>query len=257
MKAPFLARKTHKWIALVIGIQVTFWMLSGAYMAVLDIDFIHGDPLVKNIDEPFLGNVEDLYLIKSIVNRYPRATQIDLVSRIGVPYYVVIEDSAEPVLLYATSGVPVSPIPVELVAELARYYYAGDGALSDVNLLRDDSDRPSEIQARPLPLWQVRFDDAIQTTFYISPSTGELVSRRHTFWRVYDFLWMFHIMDYESRTDLNNNLLRVASFFGISFGLTGVWLLVYALKRKRPVAGPINAADEGSKVRHDLVPKIS
>ena len=40
MKAPFVARRAHKWLALIIGIQAAFWMLSGAYMATIDIDFI-------------------------------------------------------------------------------------------------------------------------------------------------------------------------------------------------------------------------
>lgn len=257
VKAPFLARKTHKWIALVLGIQVTFWMLSGAYMALLDIDFIHGDPLVRNTDEALVDDNFGLYSVKLIVDAYPHATRLDLVSRVGTPYYVVKSEMAAPVLLKATSGEVVSPIPAEFATELAEHYYAGDGAVATVNLLVDGSERPTEIQARPLPLWQVRFDDAIETTFYISPSTGELISRRHTFWRLYDFLWMFHIMDYENRTDMNNNLLRVASFFGISFALTGIWLLVYALRRQKPVAGPFNPDDIASKSHHDLVPKTS
>jgi hypothetical protein len=257
MKAPFLARKTHKWIALVLGIQVTFWMLSGAYMAVLDIDFIHGDPLVRNTDEPIPGDLADLYSVQAIMQRYPQATRVDLVSRMGTPHYVVAADAVSPILLNARSGDVMSPISGESATALAQYYYAGERGVSDVKMLIDDSDRPTELQSSPLPLWQVRFDDAIETTFYISPSTGELVSRRHAFWRIYDFLWMFHIMDYENRSDLNNNLLRVASFFGIAFALTGIWLLVYAIKRRKVAVGPYNADDVSSKSRHDLVSKTS
>ena len=51
MNAPVIARKAHKWLTLIIGIQALLWMVSGAYMAVVDIDFIHGDPLVRNTDE--------------------------------------------------------------------------------------------------------------------------------------------------------------------------------------------------------------
>ncbi len=239
MKAPFLARKLHKWIALIIGVQVLFWMVSGAYMATVNIDFIHGDSLVKNVNRPLDDNLPLLYSVSAVLEQFPDATQVELVSRLGEPHYVVTDESSS-ALLNASSGRSVSPVRKDTAIELAEYYYAGEGVVSNAILLTDDSEKPSEIQTRPLPLWQVGFDDAISTTFYISPTTGELVTRRHTFWRLYDFLWMFHIMDYENRSDFNNNLLRVAAIFGFAFALSGGWLLFHALKRRKTSA---SAAD--------------
>ena len=43
-----LARKTHKWLGLVIGLQVVIWSLSGLYMTAVHIDIIHGDHLVQS-----------------------------------------------------------------------------------------------------------------------------------------------------------------------------------------------------------------
>lgn len=232
MKAPFVARRAHKWLALIIGIQAAFWMLSGAYMATIDIDFIHGDPLVRNQNEAIDSKGSTLYPIGTVLGLYPHATAVDLVARRGHPHYVV---TSEPdiVLLDAVTGEVRSPIGRDEAMLLAQYYYAGSGEVDEAMLLSDEALRPSEIQARPLPLWQVRFDDRIETTFYVSPSSGALVTRRHTYWRLYDFLWMFHIMDYENRTDINNNLLRVAALVGLIFTLTGGWLLVYSLKRPK------------------------
>jgi uncharacterized iron-regulated membrane protein len=239
MKAPFLARKLHKWIALIIGVQVLFWMVSGAYMATISIDFIHGDSLVRNVSRPLDDNLPGLYPLSSVLEQYPDATRVELVSRLAEPHYVVAAES-ETALLNAVTGQRISPLDEDMAIALARYYYAGKGVVVDANLLADESDKPSEIQTRPLPLWQVSFDDSIATTFYVSPETGALVTRRHTYWRLYDFLWMFHIMDYENRSDLNNNLLRVAALFGFGFTLSGIWLLFYALKRRKTSA---SAAD--------------
>jgi hypothetical protein len=44
---------------------------------------------------------------------------------------------------------------------------------------------------------------------------------------------MLHIMDYEARADVNNSVLRVFSVFGLSLGLSGVWLLLYSFRRKK------------------------
>ena len=254
MKAPFLARKTHKWLALILGIQTVIWMISGAYMASVDLDFIHGDPLVRNLSEPLIGERGKFYPIAAVIERYPKAVQVGLVSRLGRQYYEVVTETA-PVFLDAGSGDVLSPIDRDRAVALAKYYYAGGGEVSEATLLSDVSTKPTEIQTRSLPLWQIRFDDAIRTTFYVSPSTGELVTRRHTFWRLFDFLWMFHIMDYEDRTDINNNLLRLASLLGLGFALSGVWLLVYALRGRKAKPGRQEVGGTGRNTRHDLVPK--
>ena len=47
VKIHVLARKTHKWLGLFIGLQVVIWSLSGLYMTVVHIDTIHGDHLVR------------------------------------------------------------------------------------------------------------------------------------------------------------------------------------------------------------------
>ena len=43
MKPAFWARKAHKWIGLVIGVQALLWMCSGLYMTSISIDVIHGE----------------------------------------------------------------------------------------------------------------------------------------------------------------------------------------------------------------------
>lgn len=233
MNTPVFSRKTHKWLTLVIGAQALLWMVSGAYMVTMDLDFIHGDPLVRNLVENVEADFNELYPIGDVLADYDDAKSVDLVSRLGKPYYVVDAESGS-VLLDARNGAKRSPIAKTHVIRLAEHYYAGSGSVNGVRLLTVDDPSPTEIQTRPLPLWQVSFDDNIRTTFYLSPSTGELITRRHTFWRGFDFLWMLHIMDYENRSDVNNNLLRVASAIGLLTALSGLWLLVFSLRRHRP-----------------------
>ena len=72
-------------------------------------------------------------------------------------------------------------------------------------------------------------------TLYISPYSGELLSRRHDLWRGFDFFWMLHIMDYETRDNMNNALLKVATWMMVAMSLSGVWLLIFSFRRKRRV----------------------
>jgi hypothetical protein len=79
----------------------------------------------------------------------------------------------------------------------------------------------------------VDFDDVWNSSFYIDPNSGLFTTRRHSLWRVFDFLWMLHIMDYDERADINNTVLRLFSIFGTLMGLSGVWLLFYSFNRRR------------------------
>lgn len=78
----------------------------------------------------------------------------------------------------------------------------------------------------------MQFDDWHETTLYIHPDSGELVTRRHRMWRWFDALWMLHIMDYQARTDVNNALLRAASVAGLALGASGLWLLCFSFRRR-------------------------
>lgn len=232
MRAVVLSRVLHKWLALLVGIQLGLWTLSGFYMVVVDLDFIHGDPLVRNLRVPLVTTAPAIPAAQ-MTSRYPGATQVSLRSLPGVstPLYEVITEGRR-LLVDATNGAPLSPLPADMVKELARAYYAGDGKPASVSLI--ERDPPSELGARALPLWRVDFDDWLQTSFYIHPDSGSLVTRRHRFWRWFDFLWSLHIMDYRTREDVNNGLLRGATLLAATTVLSGAWLLYFSFRHKLP-----------------------
>ena len=144
MMASVFARKTHKWIALIVGIQATIWLISGAYFTILDADYIHGDHLIRNIDEPINNDVGILYSFAAVLERYPQATRVDLISRLGRPHYLVVMDPIS-VLLDAHSGKIKGPIGKNFAVSLAKYYYAGDGDVAKAALLTDELEKPIEI----------------------------------------------------------------------------------------------------------------
>ncbi len=64
------------------------------------------------------------------------------------------------------------------------------------------------------------------------------LDRRTTRWRVFDFFWMLHVLDFESRDDFNHPLLQVAALLGLLIALSGVifWAMTTPLFRKKPFA---------------------
>lgn len=231
MRPAFVSRSVHKWLGLFLGLQMALWTISGFYMVVVDLDFIHGDPLVRNLRVP-LAMEKPRIDVSEIARRYPEVTQIVIRSlpSIAGPVYELTAPGRT-VLVDAQNGNQISPLSEDHIQQLARLYYAGRGQLSAANLL--ERDRPLEIQTRALPLWRADFDDFLETSLYLHPDTGALVTRRHRFWRWFDFFWMLHIMDYDTRDDMNNGLLRATTVLGTLAALSGVWLLYFSFRRKR------------------------
>ncbi len=84
----------------------------------------------------------------------------------------------------------------------------------------------SEYRGRPLPAWRVIFDHPSATRIYVAADTGQVMARRNRTWRIFDFLWMFHILDFEDRNDFNHWLLRIMSVLGVLTVASGFFLFV-------------------------------
>jgi len=230
LKPAVIARTLHKWLGLIVGLQILIWLATGLYMVVVDLDFIHGDTLVKNMRESVAVPDTALLSMASLRTRYPDAIQIGLRPVMGKTFYTVVTADKR-YLLDAENGAIKSPLNEATARQIATYHFAGDAAVINASLIT--SNPPMEIQTRRLPLWRIDFDDRLKTSFYIDPYNGSLATRRHQYWRIFDFLWMLHIMDYEDRSDAHNLLLITAQASGLTFAITGLWLLFYSFSGRR------------------------
>jgi hypothetical protein len=92
-----------------------------------------------------------------------------------------------------------------------------------------------EYREKPLPAYAVSFDGDVNTTVYVSEELGTIQTYRNNQWRVFDFLWMLHVMDYQNRDNINNWLLRLFSVIGLITIASGFLLfgLTQKLSRKQ------------------------
>lgn len=227
-RAPLLARRLHKWIALVIGVQALVWSLSGFYMVAIDLDFIHGDHLVReeaprSLDVAALG--DPLFAARAV----PGATGVRLHRVLGRDIYIAAGPHGDVALDARTLERLSRPTEAD-IRRIAGERFNGPEPIVGVELL---DEVPFEIRGRRGPLWRVQFEGWNKPTLYFSASTGELLTRRHELWRVFDFLFGLHIMDYSDREDPNNLLLRVFSWAALTLMLTGAWLLLYSFPRRK------------------------
>lgn len=230
MKKAVLAYKLHKWLGLFVGLQVLVWLCSGLYMVIVNLDFIHGDPLVKNMQQTIVVPALADTSVADLHAQYPAAHDIGLRVVKGKTFYTVTTPDKRYLVDPVTAKV-ISPLGEQPARDIAVFHFNGDDPVVAAALI--SSNPPGEIGSRPLPLWRIDFDDRFSTTFYIDPDSGRLVTRRHQYWRIFDFLWMLHIMDYAERANVHNLLLKTVQIIGLSFVLTGFWLLYFRLKPRR------------------------
>jgi uncharacterized iron-regulated membrane protein len=230
LKRAIIARTLHKWLGLFVGLQILIWLSSGLYMVVVNIDFIHGDTLVRNMHQAVAVPETAAIDMAGLRSRFDHVTNIKLIAVMGKTFYAVTT-TAERYLLDPDNGEIISPLGGDTAIEIARYHFNGNTEVVNANLIT--SNPPMEIQTRRLPLWRVDFKDRYSTSFYVDPYSGALATRRFLYWRIFDFMWMLHIMDYEERADAHNLLLISAQITGLAFAISGLWLLIYSFNGRR------------------------
>ena len=86
------------------------------------------------------------------------------------------------------------------------------------------------------------FDDGANRALYVAADTGAVTARRSTLWRVFDFFWSLHILDFKNHEDFNTPLLIGASALALIVAITGIIMFPSRLgwnawRRRRRNAG--------------------
>lgn len=244
---PFF-RKLHRWLGLAMALQIIAWMGSGLYFSIFPIETIRGEHLTRSPESPSAADLEGVIApdqawkaaTADLAAPY-RLSDLQLVKRWGETWYRVSGSAAgQPFrrMIHAQSGDIAPSLSAEAVRELADAWLVRPGAGVTVEWV-ESVPEDSEIRGRPLPVWRVHYSEPESLSLYIDPQTGDLLARRTTRWRIFDFLWMLHIMDFDSRDDFNTPLLQAAAALGLLVAISGVvfWAMTTRLFRRRRV-GP-------------------
>jgi uncharacterized iron-regulated membrane protein len=108
--------------------------------------------------------------------------------------------------------------------------FAPEAAVLSVTLL--EGEPPIEYRGGAMTVYQVILDHPKKPHIYVSPVTGDVLKRRNRLWRVFDFFWMLHIMDYRNRDDINDWLLTTMSLLAILTSASGLVLWWWRVPRR-------------------------
>ena len=209
----FLVRKTHKYLSILISIQLLLWTISGIYFAFNQIELVRGEqyrlPQIFSIDLSKINLVLDSVKNIQVARRF--GEEILIVRKEAGTEYLNLEGVA----LEKLSKTQATSI-VSAVTSLTPL------AVEEIN----DPEPGSEYRGRNLPLFKVITQDQEndEINVYVDAISGQVVAIRSQQWRLWDLMWGLHIMDWETRDEINNWLLKLFSVLALISSLTGVFI---------------------------------
>lgn len=240
----YYIRKSHRYLGLILGIQFLLWTIGGLYFSWSNMNEIHGDLTKKKT--PLLPSnislISPSFVLDQIsqVHKVDSLISIELIDILGKPFYQIRcmgkNDQADmhPInhLADAITGVLRGPLNKDESVAVAAYHFNGETELLSVEYIQQ-TNAHHEYREQPLPAYAVTFKHPSNTTVYVSSELGTVQKFRNDKWRIFDFLWMLHTMDYQSRDEIGNILLRIFSVFGLITIFSGFLLYFMSSKRKK------------------------
>jgi uncharacterized iron-regulated membrane protein len=225
MKLPLFVRKLHKWLGLIVGIQILFWVVGGLVMSAFPIERVHGDH-TRTPREPVAINMASILPLDELLKRHPvEVTRVILTDGFDGPQYRLTDTENQLTVINALNGEPVTALTGRQAEAVALSNYSGPGkAINTQRIEKADTEYRG-----PVPVWRVEFDDWESTTLYIAENSGQVMASRNTMWRIFDFVWMLHIMDYREREDFNHPLLIIAALLAVTLACSGIYMLTRTL----------------------------
>lgn len=214
-----LLRRIHKWIGLLLGLQFVIWTVSGAVMAVLDMETVAGGPHVPVETRALPAGSKSWATVQQSLGG-TAITSVEMRPMLD-RHVFEIGTVAGTRLFDAETGAQVA-IDAVFAKRVAEQAHIGSGLVKRIGLLKEPS---FAVREHSLPVWRIDFADNENSSFYVSQATGRLLERRNDTWRIWDFVWMLHNMDYLNRSSFNHPLIIIVGFGVMWLAITGFWLL--------------------------------
>jgi len=212
-----VAGKVHKWLALLMAIQILFWFVSGLFFAIAPIERVRSEHMKASAPPAPISVGVAAAGLQRIAGVAP-GERIEIRTMLARPVALVSPHEGRPRLYDLGSGGQISPVPASLAIQIAEADHVGNRRAARVSLVTEES---TEYRAA-LPAWRVDFDDGASRALYVAQDTGVVTARRSTLWRWFDFLWSLHIMDFRNHENFNTPLLIAATGVSLVMILAGI-----------------------------------
>jgi len=214
-----LIRWMHNWVGLVLGLQFLLWSVSGAMMALLDHHKVSAEDAILPVAQAEMP-ASPLPLADIPAAAGGPLLKLQL-KPLGDRYVYEATTATGVQILDAADGRPI-PIDATTARELAAARFSGIAPVRSVQRVEKTT---LETRDLTLPIWRVEFTDPERTTLLVSATNGDVLKAKNNTWRLFDFFWMLHIMDYTERQSFNHPLIVTVATGVAWLAITGLILL--------------------------------
>lgn len=209
-------------------------------MSLLPIDTVHGDHRIERNAEPALSSTQGFAPMPTLLaSAGAPVRQLQHRMLLGRPIVEAQLVDGQIRLLDARTAAPLPPLDARVAGTIAQKAYRGDGVPAPTI---ERIERASIEYRGALPAWRATFADDDATRIYVAADTGRLTSVRTGTWRLYDFFWGLHIMDWTEHERFNTPWLNAFAAGGLVFAVSGAILLFMRWPRRpRRKAGGRNS----------------
>ena len=215
-----MIRFFHKYLSLIISIQLLLWTVSGIYFAFNKIELVRGEQyLLENQAEDL--NLEEVEITFTAKN-------LSFIKRLDM---WIIKAETDSGLIYSDlSGKNLEALDEEGAKEVVKR----KTNLRPLEAFRiDKQEKRAEYRGRDLPLYKVTTSASDGINVYVDAFSGAVTAIRSDSWRIWDFLWGAHIIDYRERDNINNFLIKILSILALLSSLSGIVLFFKTFKFKK------------------------
>ena len=215
-----MIRSFHKYLSLIISVQLLLWTISGIYFAFNKIELVRGEQYIIE-DNPSALDIESLNISSNTkgIEVFKRLNQwiVKVEMNAGFKYQDLLGNEVY----------ELSPNQAIEVVKLKT-------TLSPIDVMKiNESSARSEFRGRSLPIYKIKTNSSDDSNVYVDVMSGKIVAIRSDSWRVWDFLWGAHIIDYRERDNINNILLKIFSILALLSSLSGIALFFNTIKKLR------------------------
>ncbi len=235
----YYLRRLHRFMGVTIGIQFLLWTIGGLYFSWSDMDEIHGD--YQRRPAPLLVPDTANWVSPSVIVQNLRTAGESPDSILSLRLVQVLDAVCWQVVFFeknarhrhprkvrladAKTGALRQALSKEEAVEVAARQFNGTPKLLSAVYL-DETPPGHEYRENALPAWALTFEHPSKTVVYVAAELGTVEKFRNEKWRWFDWLWMLHVMDYESRDHIGNWLLRAFSVLGLLTICSGFALFI-------------------------------
>lgn len=219
-----VASSVHKWLALLVGVQILFWIGSGLFFTLYPIEKVRSEHLIREVprQEIGAGAFARLGELRDAAGRAPLKVTVERRESGDV---AIAEFADGPALFEAMTLGKLSPLSAEDAKRVAAAHITLATPPKDAQRVTAGT---AEYRGA-LPAWRVTFADS-DLAVYVAENTGQVTARRSDLWRVYDALWALHIMDWRDHENFNHPLIIAAAALALLSTIAGLVLIPFRIR---------------------------